>query len=62
MDDGIDTGPIILLGMVNIDKNDTEDSLLAKINEKEHEVLPRAIELISKDKLLFDGRKVFVKD
>ena len=34
----------------------------AKINEKEHEVLPRAIELISKDKLLFDGRKVLVKD
>jgi phosphoribosylglycinamide formyltransferase-1 len=62
VDDGIDTGPIILQGMVNIDKNDTEDSLLAKINKKEHEVLPRAIELISKDKLLFDGRKVFVKD
>lgn len=62
VDDGIDTGPIILQGMVEIDKNDTEDSLISKINKKEHEVLPRAIELLSKDKLIFDGRKVFIKD
>ena len=48
--------------MVEIDKNDTEDSLISKINKKEHEVLPQAIELLSKDKLIFDGRKVFIKD
>ena len=43
VDDGIDTGPIILQGVVEVLQNDTEETLLTKIHEKEHEILPKAI-------------------
>jgi len=62
VDDGIDTGPIILQGIVEINKNDTEESLLSKINLKEHEILPRAIKLLSEDKFEISGRQVHIKD
>ena len=34
----------------------------AKINAKEHEILPKSIKLISEDKLIIEGRKVLIKN
>ena len=51
VDDGIDTGPIILQGVVEVLQNDTEETLLTKIHEKEHEILPKAIRILSENKL-----------
>ena len=62
VDDGIDTGPIIMQGLVSIDQEDDEDSLISKINSKEHEILPKSIELLSLNKFIIEGRKVFLKD
>ena len=61
VDEGIDTGPIITQGVVEIDDSDTEESLINKIHEKEHEILPKAIQLISEDKCMFKGRRVLIK-
>lgn len=61
VDEGIDTGPIITQGLVEIDDNDTEESLIKKIHQKEHEILPRAIQLISEDRCVLDGRRVLIK-
>ena len=61
VDEGIDTGPIITQGLVEIDDNDTEESLIKKIHQKEHEILPKAIQLISEDRCVLDGRRVLIK-
>ena len=61
VDEGIDTGPIITQGLVEIDDNDTEESLIQKIHQKEHEILPKAIQLISEDRCVLDGRRVLIK-
>ena len=63
VDDGVDTGPIILQGLVEILDSDDEESLLAKIHEKEHQMLPLAIKLISEGKVKrIEGRRVFIDD
>ncbi|MBT3476210.1 phosphoribosylglycinamide formyltransferase [bacterium] len=61
VDEGIDTGPIITQGLVEIDDNDTEETLIEKIHKKEHEILPKAIQLISEDKCILNGRRVLIK-
>ena len=61
VDDGVDTGPIILQGLIEILDSDDEESLMKKIHEKEHEILPVAIELISEGKVkTTEGRRVFI--
>lgn len=61
VDEGVDTGPIITQGIVEIEDEDTEETLIEKIHKKEHEILPRAIELISQDKCILKGRRVLIK-
>ena len=61
VDDGVDTGPIILQGLVEILDSDDEESLMKKIHEKEHEILPVVIELISEGKVkTTEGRRGFI--
>ena len=61
VDDGVDTGPIILQGVVDVVQNDDEESLLEKIHQKEHEILPKAIQLIAEGKInRIEGRRVFI--
>ncbi len=58
VDEGVDTGPIILQEAVNVRDNDTEETLLARIHAVEHKLYPRAIHLFSEGKLKITGRKV----
>lgn len=57
-DEGMDTGPIILQGVVPVLDDDTEESLSGRILEKEHELYPEAIRLYSEGRLKIEGRKV----
>lgn len=61
VDDGVDTGPIIIQSVVEIADDDTEDSLLEKINAEEHKIFPEAIRLFCKDKLNVHERRVFIR-
>lgn len=54
----IDSGPIILQETIEITEKETEESLSEKILIKEHEALPRAISLISQNKVIISGRNV----
>jgi phosphoribosylglycinamide formyltransferase-1 len=54
----IDTGPIVLQAAVPVHDADTPDSLLARIHEQEHQLLPRAIALHAAGRLRVDGRRV----
>ena len=61
VDDGTDTGPIIMQSVVQIADNDTENSLLEKIHEQEHKIYPKAIKLFCESSLIIEGRKVLIK-
>lgn len=58
VDDGCDTGPIILQATVPVLDNDTEESLAARILTEEHKILPKAIDLYAKNKVKVVNRKV----
>ena len=58
VDEGVDTGPIILQEVVKVNVNDTEKTLSKKILEKEHMAYPNAVELFAKKKISIKGRKV----
>jgi phosphoribosylglycinamide formyltransferase-1 len=54
VDEGADTGPIILQEAVEIKYNDTVESLRERIHGVEHDILPRAIKLIATGRVGFD--------
>ena len=58
VDEGVDTGPIIIQEIVEIGNKDTEKILTKKILSKEHEIYPKAVELFAKKKLSIKGRSV----
>ena len=62
VDEGVDTGPIIIQEIVKINNNDTEKSLSKKILMKEHEIYPKAVELFAKKKISIKGRKVKISN
>ena len=62
VDDGVDTGPIILQSVVEIKKDDTEESLLERIHTEEHKIFPQAVKLFCDGKISIDGRKVIISD
>ena len=58
VDEGVDTGPIILQGIVKVSVNDNEKTLSKKILLEEHKAYPKAVELFAKNKISIKGRKV----
>jgi phosphoribosylglycinamide formyltransferase-1 len=54
VDEGTDTGPIILQEAIEIKYNDTIESLGGRIHEVEHRLLPQAIALIAAGRVSFD--------
>ncbi len=60
VDDGTDTGPIILQAVVPILDNDTVDTLAARILKEEHRIFPESLRLWSRGRLCIEGRKVTI--
>lgn len=58
VDEGTDSGPIILQAAVEVLEDDTEETLSARILEKEHMIYPQAIKLFVEGRLKIVGRKV----
>ena len=58
VDEGMDSGPIILQTAVPVMDDDDEDALAARVVEQEHKLYPRAISLLLHGKLKIEGRKV----
>lgn len=61
VDEGTDTGPIILQKAVNVEQGDTPSVLQRRVMEQaEWKILPRAIDMIANDKIkVEDGKVVF---
>src|SRR5579864_213852 len=45
VDEGVDTGPIILQSVVKIKDSDTEESISKRILKQEHNIYPKAVKL-----------------
>jgi phosphoribosylglycinamide formyltransferase-1 len=60
VDEGVDTGPIVLQEAVPVQEDDTEDSLSARILEQEHKIYPRALQLFCEERLKVEGRRVLI--
>ncbi|HCC68959.1 MAG TPA: phosphoribosylglycinamide formyltransferase [Nitrospiraceae bacterium] len=62
VDEGIDTGPIIIQAAVPVYDDDTEESLSERILKHEHRIYPAAIKLFSEGRLEVKGRKIIIKN
>jgi phosphoribosylglycinamide formyltransferase-1 len=61
VDQGLDSGPIVLQRAVEVMDSDTEEELSARILRKEHELYPEAVSLFAQGKIKIIGRKVILK-
>ena len=54
----VDAGPVIMQESVRVEPDDTEETLTARILEKEHQILPASIQLFAEGRLKIEGRRV----
>jgi phosphoribosylglycinamide formyltransferase-1 len=62
VDEGVDTGPIIIQRCVPVLEDDTADMMADRILEQEHKIFPEAVRLFVLGKLSIEGRKVRIAD
>jgi phosphoribosylglycinamide formyltransferase 1 len=60
IDEGVDTGPIVLQAAVPVERGDTEETLAARILAEEHRLYPEAIRLFAEGRLRIEGSRVIV--
>ncbi|MBI2980946.1 MAG: phosphoribosylglycinamide formyltransferase [Deltaproteobacteria bacterium] len=62
VDEGVDTGPIILQETINVSDKETLETLAEKIHQREHTLYPKAIRLYAEGRLRIRGRRVIIKE
>jgi phosphoribosylglycinamide formyltransferase 1 len=62
VDEGMDTGPIIIQSVVPVLDDDTEETLAARILKEEHKIYPQAIQFFADGKIEMHGHKVRIKN
>ncbi|NYT05491.1 MAG: phosphoribosylglycinamide formyltransferase [Methanomicrobiales archaeon] len=60
VDEGMDTGPIIIQRCVPVFERDDEEMLAGRILVEEHAALPEAVRLFCEDRLMIKGRVVCI--
>lgn len=60
VDEGVDTGPIVLQAVVPVRDDDTPDALAARILREEHRVYPQALQYLAEGRLRIEGRRVLL--
>lgn len=58
VDEGLDSGPIILQSPCYIKDNESVEELEEKIHKVEHKIYPKAVKYFCEDRLVIKGRKV----
>lgn len=58
VDEGMDTGPVIIQAAVPVSPEDTEEALSKRILKLEHKIFPEAIRLFAEGRLSVEGRVV----
>jgi phosphoribosylglycinamide formyltransferase-1 len=62
VDEGTDTGPIVLQAAVPVRADDTADTLADRILAEEHRIYPEAVRLYAEGRLSLDGRRVVIRE
>lgn len=60
VDEGVDTGPIILQAVIKVKDDDTEETLSKRILAKEHKIYPEAVRLFAEGRIKIIGRKTVI--
>ncbi len=60
VDEGVDTGPIILQAVVRVKNDDSEATLSKRILAKEHKIYPEAVKLFAEGRIKIIGRKIII--
>ncbi len=60
IDEGADTGPIILQKEVNVKEGETVDTLKEKVQKAEQEIIIEGIELFRDKKIKVEGNKITI--
>lgn len=58
VDEGMDTGPVIMQEAVEVDYEDDGKSLQKKVLEVEHRILVESVKKMCQEKIVVEGRKV----
>jgi phosphoribosylglycinamide formyltransferase 1 len=58
VDEGTDTGPIIAQAAVPVLPDDTEASLVGRIQREEHRLFPAVVQAIARGEITLEGRRV----
>ncbi|MBW0434258.1 phosphoribosylglycinamide formyltransferase [Leptospira yasudae] len=61
VDEGVDSGPVILQGVVKIEEGMSERDLTLEILKEEHKILPLAVQYFCEDRLTIQNRKVNIR-
>ena len=61
VDEGVDTGPIIMQESVAVDRDDDEHTLSEKILSIEHKIYPKVLDLLTSNKLKIINGKVITE-
>ena len=62
VDEGADTGPIIMQKTVEVKQDDDAKKLAERVLEVEHEILTKSIRMFRENKLTVNGRRVYIND
>jgi len=62
VDEGVDTGPIIIQAVVPVMDKDTPETLSKRILNEEHRIYPQAIQFFAENRVEIKDRKVMIKD
>lgn len=62
VDEGADTGPIIMQKTVEVKQDDNAKKLAARVLDVEHEILTKSIAMFCENKLTVQGRRVYIND
>jgi phosphoribosylglycinamide formyltransferase-1 len=62
VDEGVDTGPIIIQSVVPVYGDDTADTLSERILKEEHRIYPQAIQYYADGRIEIHGRKVLINN
>lgn len=60
VDEGVDSGPIIMQAVVPVYEDDSVESLAQRILEEEHKIYPRAVGLLAQGRIHCRGRRVII--
>jgi phosphoribosylglycinamide formyltransferase-1 len=61
VDEGVDTGPIIIQAVVPVMQGDTTETLKDRILAQEHKIYPQAIQYFAEGRVEVKGKKVVIK-